>query len=387
MKNAFLGTTALVAASFLATNATAAEWDISMGGYFNGSVSATSIDDDFGQDPNEIDFATDSVIEFQPSITLDNGLTFGARIEIEPEQNSDVNDDADLIDEVWVYARGGFGEVQVGQTDSVGRRLSVAIPNIVGHSVNGNDEGAMDPFASYDVYTGLQWTSLRNRINTDLGFTDDAIRINYISPSMNGFRAGASYTPNPGKNDTGYGDYVQQEFGRDYFEFAGRLDWEINNVLFLLFGGVGIGDRGDSRNEPFEWSIGSSLQFGGLKLYGTYTEHDTEYEYYNGDLFNGTVEQWTLASQYNTGPWRFDLQTGQNDGDNHVRDSYSWGDYRVEDQYDSYMGGLTYEVGPGFEVGGGVRVIQFDNDTHGEFVDNRFSTDASSVFIGSRLSF
>ena len=382
MHKFLMGTTALAVAGFLVTPASAAEWDISVGGYFIGGIAYT----DAGEgDSNEFDFASDSEIQFRPSITLDNGLTFGVDIDLDPEQNSDVNNNPDLIDEAFAYVQGGFGRFELGQTYGVGAKLSVQIPGVVGHSVNNNDEYNMDPFDPYDVYTGLQWTSLRNRINTDLDFTNDNTKLNYFTPSMNGFQAGLSYTPNPGKNDTGYGDWVYDDFARDYWELAASWEWQVNNVLWRIFGGGGIGDSGESRDEPYEWSAGSMLRFGGFELYGVYTEHDTRYEYHMGDLFYDTKVQVTVAGSYQTGPWTFDLQGGRSESGNHENDGFN--NDRVDAQYDSYLAGITYQAGPGIEFGGGIQHFAFDRDTHGNFTNNNFDTDGTSLFFGTKIGF
>ncbi len=388
MKTLMLGTTALVAATLVATGANAADWDVRVGGYYNAMVAYADAGGDNGSnDSNEINFGSDTDVFFLPSITLDNGLTIGARVVLDAEENNDVDSNSDLIDEVYIYGQGGFGRIEFGQTNGAGYKLGRdIIPDVLGHSVDGNEDNEMDPFAPYDVYTGLRWTSLRNRITTSLQYTEDRTKVSYYSPAFSGFTFGASYTPNPCKNDTGFSDCLDTEFGRNTVELAGSFNRQVNNVWLRLFGGYTFGQSDDTGKEPEEWSVGAQLRFGGVTFGGVYTEHDTRSESAFGSPRFDVKVQTAGSVQYRTGPWTFDLQAGRSESGN-VQDDFIYGNVRSRGEYDSYMAGVTYQVGPGVEVGGGLRAIDFSRDTRGGMSDNSFDTNATSIFVGSRISF
>jgi hypothetical protein len=59
---------------------------------------------------------------------LDNGLTVGARVELEGEQKS-----GDQIDAAFVYFQGGFGELRIGSQNSA---LAAMCVTPVGGSAN-----------------------------------------------------------------------------------------------------------------------------------------------------------------------------------------------------------------------------------------------------------
>jgi len=111
MKRLVLGSTALVGVASLlggtAAPARAADGvKLDVGGFFNTvyqGVFDTKRGDRFGNHRNVDAFNHNGEIWFDGETTLDNGLTVGARIELEAE-NAD-----DQIDQSYVYWQGGFG--------------------------------------------------------------------------------------------------------------------------------------------------------------------------------------------------------------------------------------------------------------------------------------
>ena len=101
MKHILLGTTALVAAGLMAGPAAAQQGvQLGLGGFYFGALGG-NVDEDFDangfsdNDKNTWDFKQDVEVHFLGETTLDNGLTVGARIELEAQQQDD------QIDEVW----------------------------------------------------------------------------------------------------------------------------------------------------------------------------------------------------------------------------------------------------------------------------------------------
>src|SRR5215510_14340702 len=119
MKRLYLGSTALVgvtsalgAASPTAQAADGVKLDV--GGFFNTvyqGVFDSKKDGHFGDHRNTDALKHNGEVWFEGETTLDNGLTVGAHIELEAE------DDDDQIDQAYVYWQGGFGRVQIGSQD------------------------------------------------------------------------------------------------------------------------------------------------------------------------------------------------------------------------------------------------------------------------------
>jgi len=127
MRSILLGSTAIVAAVSLAGTAQAAQGvQLGLGGYYQGAAAVLFSQDDNAGEPGahtrDVVFRQDVEIHFKGETTLDNGLTVGARIELEGQQSDD------QIDEVWAYFKGGWGQVRFGDDDEAYEQLGYLIP-------------------------------------------------------------------------------------------------------------------------------------------------------------------------------------------------------------------------------------------------------------------
>ena len=127
MKKVLLGTTALVAAGVLAGGGVQAAEGVKLGvgGYFNSAFGYVDEDDGDGESGHN-HYSTalnqDNEIHFKGQATLENGITVGARVELEGFTSGD------QVDERWVYFRGGFGELRYGDEDDARKLKSYAAP-------------------------------------------------------------------------------------------------------------------------------------------------------------------------------------------------------------------------------------------------------------------
>jgi outer membrane protein OmpU len=77
-------------------------------------------------------------VHFRAQQTLDNGMIVGGRVELEGATNngtaSDLSGSAgnDQIDERWMYFRGGFGEIRIGDEDDARKLKSFTAPDPTG---------------------------------------------------------------------------------------------------------------------------------------------------------------------------------------------------------------------------------------------------------------
>ncbi len=102
MKKVLLGTSAIALAGAFATSATAAEWNVRVGGYMEQYVAYGSSDQNISGDYDGIDSKSDAEVFFAPSITLDNGLKIGANIQLEAAGYLGTSD---TIDESFVFIK------------------------------------------------------------------------------------------------------------------------------------------------------------------------------------------------------------------------------------------------------------------------------------------
>ncbi|MGH6753368.1 MAG: porin, partial [Bradyrhizobium sp.] len=127
-KRTLLATTAIAAVGFASGDASAAQGvKLGIGGYYAAAAGILFSQDtgngDPGQHTRDVVFRQDVEIHFQGETTLDNGLTVGAKIELEGQQSDD------QIDEVWAYFKGGWGEVRFGDEDDVTEIMQYLIPS------------------------------------------------------------------------------------------------------------------------------------------------------------------------------------------------------------------------------------------------------------------
>jgi predicted porin len=385
MNKFLLGTTALVAASAFAAPAMSAERiQLQLRGYHVGGISYTDASGDYGHyeqgvgtlysgstlgDYNELNFGSSSEVHFTGSTTLDNGLEVSFRAELELEDDSDVDYDADQIDEVYVQFDGGFGRVQFGQQDGVMDQMAVVSPMIFdGHNHQDISRGTMDPFSPIGV---------GNPISTVGDYSGDDIKLIYFTPSMNGFQLGFSYAPNPCKNDTGYSGCVYSEFARNYWEVSGSWEVDVNNVGFAFSGGYGQGESGSSSENPQEWTLGANMSFGGFTLGGSYRDTNT-----TGNS-SWDEKHWEVGASYETGPWAFQLSYGRMDMD----DGDPIFDNGFDGEAESWIGGLTYMYGPGMQIGLGVTTLDRETRDGGGGYYHWEGFDGTSVFLENSITF
>ena len=177
MRKLLLGTTALAAAGTLAANVALAEVSFSGGMEFTyeshdpGTTTTGASNDDFNSDQN-------IVIKFENK--TDSGLTIGMIQNIESIGEEAVGTAAS--DENYIYIKGGFGTIELGNNDGAGDQLTRTASDLVG------------PDALSDNGAGMIGSGNLVDDNDDLILDiNDQNNVTYILPTMGGLTIGASY--------------------------------------------------------------------------------------------------------------------------------------------------------------------------------------------------
>ena len=392
MKKILLGTSALAMAGAFAGQANAATWDLDWGGYYEASIAYASSDrggDDDGFDG--VDVLTDSEIIFTPSITLDNGLTFGVDIQLEGTSGGT----GDRIDESFAFVKGSFGQVLIGSENSAGYKMMYGAPDVTWINVNSGSGSVLIPgIYDNDVFRGTGGSSF-----VEVGRNNDAERITYFTPRFSGFQLGVSYARD-GNESSGFIDDDASgvlhdifDIGANYVNSFGAFDIAIAgrygtatledrdgtpgtagtpridgiaiapNGRAILFNGpapvgatvvrnpvaatagtAGTGPNGGG--DPEVWAVGLNLGYGGFKIGGSYAKSDDSgYLAQDGTFFD-------LGVSYTTGPWGMSF-------------TYSKGENEVtaggpDSELDQYIAGVTYKLGPGVTAGAYAGYADFD---------------------------
>jgi len=294
MKKVLLGTSAIALAGAFSTQASAAEWDVSFGGFMNQHVAyaSTDIDNAVGEDFDGVDVHNNSEIIFTPSITLDNGLQFGVNIQLEG------NTSGDQIDESYAFIDGSFGEVLLGSENSAGYKMTYAAPNVTGMPINSGSTSTFVPIfggAGVGGASGLFRAAKGSSfIEVGGGVNNDAMRITYFSPRFAGVQVGASYARDPGQgngqanlNNAPLGDIF--DVGVNYVNSFGGFDVAVSGRWGIANNDIPGGDN------PEAFAFGANLGFSGVTVGYAFAE--------NNDSGTADSQGHSAGISYETGPW------------------------------------------------------------------------------------
>jgi predicted porin len=428
MKHVLLGTTALVAAGLMVGEAYAADGvKLGIGGRYYGAYGShfDTQDDDSAVEALGVDrgdaVKQDIEVHFAGEVVLDNGLTVGARTELEGQTQEGANDEigggiGDQIDAAFAYVSGGFGEFRLGDTADALAQLCYVAPSGTRIGAAGGMFGAESPtfvfhntgFAGYGATNG-----------TCYGISSNATKLVYFSPTFGGFHFALSYAPD-GTEDTrntagGLGtrsdgdnnDLPGPFFGfqdSEIYSVAATFAQDFNGVNVAVGGGAswsmdlesdGIAiDPGDlNKREEYQAyaQVGFGLGAGGTVTVGatwaqranvrdnvtsavvggsvavTAVDDTNDDEIYAAGITYG-VDAWTIGASASLG--MYESACGGIGDD-------------CEDEHEAYVIDAAYALGPGIGVGAMVGYDDY-NDGDGDDTDDY---DAISAGMGLYIGF
>ncbi len=345
MRQYLLGTTAIVVSGLAAGSTMAAQGvQLGIGGYYGAAagllLSQDSGSGDPGQHTRDVVFRQDVEVHFKGETTLDNGLTIGARIEMEGQQSDD------QIDEVWAYFKGGWGEVRFGDQDDATEDLQYLIPSA------SNIFGVDTPYFEFSNSHGNNFSNGSFQTNsTLLQMSGDATKVMYFSPTFAGFSFAVSFAPDRRGEDT-Y-SYWSQSGGTTLSNNSGQIqnvvsaavnfDHDFNGVSLAT--GVGFSEgqfesTGGNHNVDMTWAMDGHLDvtFSGFTIGASGLWRD------NWQSASG-ADYWVagLGVVYNWDAWSVGL-------------AWSHGDYEYansgssSDRIDIIEFTARYDLGPGISL-------------------------------------
>ena len=368
MKGWLLGTSALAAVGLLAGEVAADEGvKLRIGGRY--LAAAGGILDEqsnvFGLEDRTRDyvFKQDVEVYFLGETTLENGLTVGARIELEGQTSTD------QIDAVFAYFSGGFGEVRFGDTFEALAQLCYTVPSA--SSIFGADSPLFN-FSNAGIvgYSGTNGTCY--------GIDDKSTKIVYFSPSFGGFQFAASFTPD-NTEDTrntldGAGTRLKTDAGQlsETLSVAATFTKEFNGVALAVGGAGSFSFDRENNASPFfddrrEYNAYARVGYAGFTFGGAYSFRDTVFLGRDSEVYGvGATYDW---SRYSVGfGWshgRYEMSNFSNVADNH----------------DIYALTSSFQLGPGISIDGLLGYSDYDSDN--AFVD--YST--IEVGLGTSITF
>lgn len=316
MKKVLLGTSAIVGFGLLASPAFA-QLELAITGSTQFEFGYVDEDEDGGA-ARDHDFRQDGVIQFNADGVADNGLEYGAEIELD-----DIAEDEGVeVDEQYLYIGGGFGQIRLGDKEGPVANFMVSAPVVASGGFDGN----------YSAYTvGSAGSYL---FDADDGLNSDSTKIHYLTPNFGGFQAGVSYAAAPteaGKD--GNADRLV-DLG-DSFEIGGAYNGDFGGFGLTLGAGF-VTASGDSNDDYTGFDLGVNVGFGGFTIGAAYVAV-TE------TPFGGLDEQetWQVGAAYGTGPWTVGASAAFDE-----RDFEGGGDAGT----DIYTVGAEYALAPGLTL-------------------------------------
>ena len=388
MKKQLLCTSAIALGVAAAAPASAAEWNLDWGGFHNAGVGYADVSGSIltGQDRDGVDTFHTGEIIFTPSVTLDNGLTFGVNVQLESFGSV-----GDQIDESYVTISGDqLGTITIGSENSEGYRHMIGAPVVTSMWINSPSVSAFIPFSAA-LTSGFRTAMISSY--TEVAGNNDAERISYRTPSFNGFTVGVSYARDGNQDDFSSSVDISNgtgalhdifDIGVGYSGSVGGADisfgarWGTGDVASTAVAAVGPtsgpdgidGNADDTAAIPASvtpggtadtWGVGLNVGFGGFTIGGSYSENDNP----------GTasdVSGWSLGASYDApGPWSFALSTYQGESDAPGS----------QEEYVAYKLGASRDLGPG--VDWDIYAIQLD-------AENTVGGDVDGTVIGTQIN-
>jgi hypothetical protein len=398
MKKQLIGTTALVGVGALAApglmqDANAAEpLSLSIGGYFQTSLEYQDNDDSTGEpgdDKQDTGIFDDGEIQFTASTTLDNGIGVKARIEYEADNQGDGET---TVDEHYVEFSGGFGQLRVGADDNASNAMHYQAP------VASGNIGVNTPTFAVALAGG---NAIGSYPSTYVNLQGDAQKIIWFSPRIAGFQLGLSYAPDgdtnqnnskigddddPGQQDQVFSvgiNFVETFNDIDVAVSAGYLQGDLEgdptnfNTIAgaVTSGGNAIGTVTTTTNgdDAEQWSAGLNVGFAGFTVGASIKVANGGFS--SGVNNNGDQTIWDAGVTYATGP----LTVGFTYLHADAEDPGGGGN----DEADQALVSASYNIGPGVDLFGGVKVFQYE-DGAGDPADEN---EGFIVSVGSSVSF
>ena len=257
MRKLMLATTALLGCGMIAAASPAHALDkVSVGGEYIVRVGMFDYDNISGlTDSNTRDVRNDVEVIFGVEGTLDNGIVYGGKTEL---QNSGSNI---AVDEASMYFKGSFGYVELGDNDGAIDKMHVYAPHV------GIE---MDVDNGPSIFLNGQISPLAQALE----FADNT-KVTYMTPAYSGFQLGVSWTPEVGNEGTMVSYDETQSVLDDFFEVAVRYDAEYESFKMRFMGGYTTGDYESTTvlEDISTWMIGMDVTYGSFTFGGAYVDY------------------------------------------------------------------------------------------------------------------
>ena len=241
--------------------------NLDWGGYYNTHVGFADVSGAGviapTQDFDGMGIVGDGEIIFTPSVTLDNGLTFGLNVQMEAQNGGG---GVDGIDESYItISSDSFGRIELGGENSAGYKSMVGAPGVGSFAIMSASVSGFAPIAhAFRQAAGSPWT--------EVGGNNDVQRVSYFTPSFNGLTVGVSYAPANNTNASNAGAFDRNAVAlTDIFDIGVRYSQSFGSTDVTIGARWGTGNSNIvGVSDPETWGIGAQVGFGAFTVGGHY---------------------------------------------------------------------------------------------------------------------
>ena len=356
MKKALYTTTALAAAgmfAFSGADAVAAEKvKLSLGGYFTWAAGVSDSESKMHDNQGAVNMITDSEIYFRGNTTLDNGIRIDAIVQLETDPANTAATGSgtgtsvgNVIDESYLKVGNmkQWGEFRLGSTKQAHFLFRAMGPH-VSTIVNATNADA----SAYFVPSTTPLKGPSTFFNHEGGA--DRMLGMYVTPNLNGFQGGISYTPSQTNTNSPPQTKGMMAPEADNVSLGANYKGKFGDAGVALSGGyTKVGGKGKNV-EYTTLQAGLKVSVAGFSIGGHWAEREDDTAMSEVDNREGFM----AGIGYKTGPWNMAL-TWLNTTDDHS-------DNPGEVDHNQYTLGMTYSLGAGVVVGASVFSIDLQDE-------------------------
>lgn len=361
MKKLLLGTSALISAALLADGAMAETPKVTVGGFADFQVGI--VDEDLDTGRGDYEAQNDTEIHFSIDGKSDNGLGYGAVIELEADVTADADGEGLNADKTYLYMEGGWGRFEMGSQVGVTNTMKVDASTFA--RATGGIDGDWYDFVN-PASTGGYIISPDLLMDHGLvvaGDREDQTKVVYYSPRFSGFQLGAHFTPDTG--DVGTAPFSGDTNGDAENVFGLGLNYtgQFDNVSVAASATGEFGGAEAAGAEDYEaYALGLNVGFAGFTVGGSWGTFDDSLAVADYD-----ATFWNVGAAYDFGPFGasvtyLDTELGNND-------------------FTNLSVGADYMLAPGLVPYVEVTFFELDN------ANNALDNEGSVLMVGTELSF
>ncbi len=347
---------------------------VTVGGFSSFLAGVTNQKDVYRTGANSRDskFLNDNEVFINAEGNADNGLKYGAEIDLEADVTSDTLDQGLNAHKTYIYMESGFGRVEMGSVFGPARTMKIDASTI--SRGFGGVEGDWSFFSNVtDLPTNFiivpELPLDYGTTTFGLGDTENSTKVVYYTPEYKGFQLGVAFSPDSANRGTAAAFNTDTNNPLYYENIAivgASYKKSVRDVnLAASFGGQWGNAQDRAVQDLNAYNVGGSVNYDKFTVAGSYSDWGKTGSSKAAGRKGG---YWSVAASYVNGP---------------VGTSLGYFDSRREgNDTTAYVWGVDYALAPGLTPFSEVAVFEMDPEDSA-IPKNR----GTVVMLGTLLNF